>query len=339
MRRRERWALAAASLAVIASACSSGSPSVGVQALEADIVFGAKPVDDRPVAPPAILAEPVVEPTEVSADAPPTRIRGPLTGLTSLSECPPATVTAIPERELGVNSVGTPPEGKYRWKRTRSELTGGQETSKSSGFESRLVRRVTKLNDTDFTYQMVQPVGDGDVLVTTFKMLPNPPLQQDVTPPAGDVPVRVGQPDRGLSLIRIERLDRNGAATGRAFAPEPPVLYLPVPVFSGESWEAVGVDAASGAVLRHSAQVVRRQRIDACGALVDGWLVEASQTFQGASDALPTGTAVYRYVVSAQYGGLVVFEGVEQLDEDMTGFKQDFQLAQLHPDALPPEAK
>ncbi|HEY4410582.1 MAG TPA: hypothetical protein VGO87_11930, partial [Acidimicrobiia bacterium] len=76
-----------------------------------------------------------------------------------------------------------------------------------------------------------------------------------------------------------------------------------------------------------------RERVDACGDVVDGWVVEATQTFSGTGQTAPPRT--YRYIVATQLGGMIISEEVHttsaQGATDVT-----FSLGQLKPSALPP---
>ncbi|MGH9038635.1 MAG: hypothetical protein ACRDZ3_00210, partial [Acidimicrobiia bacterium] len=272
----------------------------------------------------------------------------------SKAACPPAALNAFPAAEAGLELVGTPAEGQYRWKRTGTQTMAtlpGIEIP-ISGFEQRLIREVTPISDTEFTFQTVQPeLGTGVTVLQTFKVKTaavsrsvEPPLQtipldrpeqlpEDVPFPSNpSVPSRqVGDPERGISLMRIERIDAQGNSQVLNFTPA--VLFLPLPIQAGESFESVGIDSRSGQVLQHQAQVVRRERVDACGEIVDGWAVEATQTFSGAS----TATRSYRYIMAPQLGGIPISEQIKITAPDGT-LDVTFSLGQTKPTPLPDQA-
>jgi hypothetical protein len=85
-------------------------------------------------------------------------------------------------------------------------------------------------------------------------------------------------------------------------------------------------------VLQHQAKVVKRERVDACGDVVDGWAVEATQTFSRGGQTAPPRT--YRYIVAPQLGGLIISEQIHtttaQGTTDVT-----LSLGQLQPSPLP----
>src|SRR5581483_40289 len=139
------------------------------------------------------------------------------------------------------------------------------------------------------------------------------PVQVPGTGPAlpkAPVPetLSVGDPERGISLVKLQRVDAAGNSTELSFSPG--VLYLPLAIVPGEEWTSVGVDPRTGAVLQHQAKVVKRERVDACGDVVDGWAVEATQTFSGAGQAAPTPPRSYRYIVAPQLGGIIISEEI-----------------------------
>ncbi len=269
------------------------------------------------------------------------------------SPCPPAALTAFPATEAGLNITALPTEGQYRWKRqgTQTVATLPGITLPVGGFEQRLVRNVKKVSDTEYSFETVQPeLGTGITVLQTFKVkteavsrsveppvesLPVAPPALPVEPPV-DLPVerpnvpttRVGDPERGISLARIERVDAQGNSSVLEFTPA--VLYLPLPIEPGESFSSVGIDPRTGQVFQNQARVLRRERVDACGDIVDGWAVESTQTFSGSG----TATRTYRYIIAPQLGGVIISEELHVAaatgNTDVT-----FSLGQLKPAALP----
>lgn len=280
------------------------------------------------------------------------------------SSCPPAALTAFPAKEAGQAVEGVPVEGQYRWKRAGTQTVANLPGVKLpiSGFEQRLVRNVVKVSDTEYTFETVQPeLGTNITTISTFKVkigavsrnvtppvappdLTRPtlpvPLPNGVTPPStpelpkAPIPgsVSAGDPERGISLMKLQRVDPAGNSSELMFSPA--VLYLPLDIVPGEEFNAVGIDPRSGSVLQNQAKVVKRERVDACGEVVDGWLVESTQTFSGAAQAAPPRT--YRYIIAPQLGGIIISEEIHtatpQGTTDVT-----LSLAQLKPAPLPPQ--
>jgi hypothetical protein len=89
-------------------------------------------------------------------------------------------------------------------------------------------------------------------------------------------------------------------------------------------------------VLQNQAKVVKRDRVDACGEVVDGWAVESTQTFSGTGQTAPP--RKYRYVIAPQLGGIIISEEIHtagpQGNTDVT-----LSLGQVKPAPLPPQAQ
>jgi hypothetical protein len=278
------------------------------------------------------------------------------------TSCPPAALTAFPAKEAGQTVEGVPAEGQYRWKRSGHQTSATLPDIKIpvSGFEQRLVRNVVKVSETEYTFETVQPELSGNVTtISTFKVKigavsksvqppieppdltrPTLPIPLPITPPgnqptlpAPSLPgsVSVGDPERGISLVKLQRVDAAGNSSELVFSPG--VLYLPLDIVPGEEFNAVGIDPRTGSVLQHQAKVTKRDRVDACGEIVDGWVVESTQTFSGPGQAAPPRT--YRYIIAPQLGGLIISEEIHTAGPQGTT-DVVLSLAQMKPAPLPP---
>ncbi|HVW33609.1 MAG TPA: hypothetical protein VHL53_13805 [Acidimicrobiia bacterium] len=275
--------------------------------------------------------------------------------------CPPAALTAFPAKEAGLTVEGLPAEGQYRWKRSGSQTVANLPGVKLpvSGFEQRLVRNVKKISDKEYTFETVQPELSGSVTtISTFKVKvgavnqavsppvkpPDPthpttpvplPAQVPGTRPATPAPqvpetVSVGDPERGISLTKLQRVDAAGNMSELTF--NPAVLYLPLEIVPGESFNSIGIDPRTGSVLQNQGKVIKRQRVDACGDVVDGWAVEATQTFSGPGETAPPRS--YRYIIAPQLGGLIISEELHTATPAGTT-DVVLSLGQLRPSPLP----
>jgi hypothetical protein len=279
------------------------------------------------------------------------------------STCPPAALTAFPAKEAGQQVEGVPAEGQYRWKRSGNQTVANLPNVKLpvAGFEQRLVRNVVKVSETEYTFETVQPeLGTNITTISTFKVKigavsknvsppveppdlthPTSPVPLPVKPPEGTQPtlpkpplpsnVSAGDPERGISLVKLQRVDAAGNSSELTFSPG--VLYLPLEIVPGEEFNAVGVDPRTGSVLQHQAKVIKRDRVDACGEVVDGWIVESTQTFTGPGQTAPPRT--YRYIVAPQLGGIIISEEIHTSSPQGTT-DVVLSLGQLKPAPLPP---
>lgn len=340
-----RVVVVAAALAMVAGACvQPGPPSVAIDKLEANLVFGVKPVEET-AAPPAQqaierAAAPEPPPLEFEEFAPEDDdFEFQVT--VKPDPCPTAAITAAPKVPTEVEITGDPREGVYRWQNSFRVVVENQEGEEQvvtqAGFERRMVREFEEVSDTVYTFKTVQPVGENFV-VTTFQVDTAALSAGDPTAGAGTVssPVRPGEPERGVTITRIETRNRNDEPVGLAFEPSTGILMLPLPVTSGEHYQSVAVDP-KGATVVHEATVVRRARVDACGDLVDGWLVEATQAIAnpGVVEGVAAGSYRYSYIVATQYGGMLINERIQPTSEEDDSFDLEFILGQVEPDPLP----
>ena len=278
------------------------------------------------------------------------------------STCPPAALTAFPAKEAGLKVEGAPEQGQYRWKRSGTQTVASLPNVKLpvAGFEQRLVRNVVKVSETEFTFETVQPeLGTEITTISTFKVKvgavsktaappveppdltrPTSPVPLPVTPPGSTPPlpkppipssVSVGDPERGIALMKLQRVDAAGNTSELTFSPG--VLYLPLDIVPGEEFKSVGIDPRTGSVLQHQAKVTKRDRVDACGEVVDGWVIESTQTFSGPGQTAPPRT--YKYIVAPQLGGLIISEEIHTSTPQGTT-DVVLSLGQLKPLALPP---
>lgn len=235
-----------------------------------------------------------------------------------------------------------------------------------------------------FTYQTLEPdlVHAGELIQSDFQVktdalqanqfppvaVPNPsnvvsssvPTTATTTsgpvsvpsPPAG---VTAGDPAHGLALTKWTFLNSNGDPVS-TFNPSPAILLFPLAeqVFAGLSFQGAGVDPLTGASLVLNGEVIGRDLVDVCGELIQGWLVNATENFNGGRNgttAPDVFTRTYTYVVSTNLGGVIVRE---QYDETVGAnsaagsspapspsdgrYELDLTLGQVTPSPLPPNS-
>jgi hypothetical protein len=350
LRRTDRGfrfaALVALSTVAAAGCVKAGDPEVAINKIEASLVFGVKPPAEPVQAPVQEVAQQVAAETyeppqlltsfELPAATAPVFSTLPLNGAKAPSDCPTAPPTASADKVVEVNITGEPPVGMFRWKREgKITAADGAETPIGRSFERRFVRNHTKVSDTLYTFEMVAPVPGSDLVAVSTYRVNTAPQSTNVDPGYNQILTvpTVGEPERGITLDKVEYQDRNGIIES-SFTPTVGLLMLPLPVISGESYESIAVDPKSGQTIIHEATVARRARIDACGELADGWLVDATQTVtEGAGS--PPAQFKYSYIVGTQYGGILLNEHVQASDGGDGLVDLDYTQAQLEPDPLP----
>lgn len=325
--------------ALLAGACvKPDAPGIKVNPIEASLVFGIK---EKPPAAPSTPFDPPsfdegasfddfeFEPVEPPPD---------LTVVVKPQEfCPKAPPTASVKTPTEVDITGDPLQGIARWKVDGYvEDEAGNRINATRRYEGRIVRNFREVppdadprysaGDKVHTFEMVNPAIGGGLVIRTFEIRTTS-LQNRPGAPAGPVqPPTVGQPERGVALKKIEYVDTTGSLIGQTWSPPSGLLMLPLPVTSGESFQSSAVDPKDGRTITINAAVQFRSRIDACGDLVDGWLVEAEMYDTRQSTAELT---KWSFIIATQFGGQMISETYK-----VGGQAAIFELGQLEPKPL-----
>lgn len=325
-------------LALLAGACvKPDAPGIDVSPISARLVFGLPP--EKPEAPSNPLVPPSFDDFDNGDDGfdfgpepeplPPITLPPP-----KVEFCPQAPPTAAVEKPTEVTITGDPLEGLTRWK-----VDGFRNNaSVPRSYEGRIVRNFKEVppdldprhqaGDKLTQFEMVQPLAGQEnlFLVSTYEVRTTT-LQNRPGAPAGPVqPPTVGQPERGVVLKRLDLVDGNGSAAGNPWSPPSGVLLLPLPVTSGETFQSSAVDPKNGRTIAVNGTVQFRSRIDACGDLVDGWLVD-TEMFDSSQPT--TEILKYSFVVATQFGGQLISERFT-----LGGESAIFELGQLKPTAI-----
>jgi hypothetical protein len=337
--RRRNPSLVMLALLLLAGACvRQGPPPVGVRALQANLVFSTAPAPPTPptVAPPAPAAPPGDTFINVDLgpinDQPVYKLRP---ALPASPPCPAAGPNAYPAQEATINAKGMPAAGTYRWKRAGmyALAIAPNQPITLGGFESRLIRSVqSQASDgSQYSFETVQPDLRGSTVVSLWQVktaaLSATPQELSVSAP------NIGDPERGLALMSQTVTGTDGKVQ-HTYTFNPGVLFAPLPIQAGESFQGVGVDPSSGETLTINGSVDRHQRIDACGEIVDGWQINTTETFSGATNQ----PATYNYLVATQLGAMIVAEHVDASTAE-GHIVIDYTIGQTQPDPLPVKAQ
>ncbi|HEX9969475.1 MAG TPA: hypothetical protein VGB03_04990 [Acidimicrobiales bacterium] len=339
--RRFRTPTAIALLAVVTAACGSGEAGVNVKRLDADVVFGIKEQTAQQavqsITAPPVEAGPdeevrLLTPQAVQTFSKP-RVH---TNLFAADDCPPAALNAFPEKSATVQVDTLPTEGLYRWKRGGSEKVkalNNQEIA-YTGYEQRLVSNVVKVSESEnvtsdyddrrnivYRYDTVQPLGSG-VRETSYQVKTNAGVQRQAAAATGQR-VRTGDAEAGLAIKRIVTRDSQGTEESTF---EVGLLILPLPVAPGETFTSVA-KGARGDALRFQGTVGAKQRVDACGTIIEGFRVTG--TLSGGDV-----TETWTFLVATQYGAILIEERFEY-ETSFGSHKPIFTIGQLHPKPLP----
>lgn len=349
-RPRRRASAALTLVALFGAGCvKPGPPGVSITPLSADIVFGVKEPTSSPIAPTSQAAPLLIEDPEDFAKILEVPEATPLPTTkrptTAAVDCPPAALTAFPKDPATVTLEGRTGEGVYRHKSVLSVTQAGRGTQTVTRFQTHAVRRVTPTagKDYEFTYQLVEPdaVTPGEFIVTTYRVNDNPAIIRNVNQapqtigvvdvPGAEATITPPNDEPGIFMVSFERQAANGRVIS-GFEPAPAVKVLPLDegiIKSGQNWHSTGIDPGTGNVMDVEGNVTRKTRVDACGEIVEGWLVDLT-----IASAFDGETFAERRLVNfaTQYGGLIIGDSVSTNPAAVT---IDTSLARLAPDPLP----
>lgn len=338
-----RYVALVALVAVAATACvSQDPPGVKTSSVQTDITFDAAKPKVGPIGPTAgQTADGAFQPLYPSEfqNKVPDRFKNVAFGLTpqqAAADCPVAPVGSAPANAAPENASQPPPAGQLRYKKsgtTQQTINGTKFSSRVSGFEAHVIRNVHKSSDTAWTFDEFVPTPGG-VRVLSWSVNTKPVQQGASAPYVGQNPVRAGEPGRGIALTQLRDFDGNGNEVG-SFTPSTPVLYMPLAIEQSESFTGFGVDPKSGQSLRVDGQTIQRQTVDACGTLLDGWLVKATVSESGAGAAY---THTDEYIFSTELGGLLLSRHVKGSVPTGAGSQDDditYSIAQTSPSPDP----
>jgi hypothetical protein len=352
-RDRARAAIVVALAWGLASCASQDPPGVTISTVASDLTFGVE--SSGPVAnfDPAAVNDPnaVQGPAELPEQFFDT-ISGPsfpVSPLDPTDDCPEAPINEFPDHSaplwLAAETKSPPREGLYRWRRAGKLEQDGLDgaVASVSGFERRLIRDVNVEDDSEvegggnnltYTFEMVQPQLENPALtvITRYRVRSNA-NSRTVFSPVTDDQVRTGEPDRGLVITEIQTIENRTGNVVKSFSPTVGLLLLPLPVQQGESFQSSAVDPRTRENVQLTAKVIGRERVDACGDLVEGWRVDSTLTRSSGGDTV---TRAYSYVVAPQYGNILISEHLKDTTPEAVDDVR-FTLGQQDPDGLPPE--
>lgn len=264
-------------------------PKVVLKGYELDLAYGDPPPEDDAgvLAPlPVPMADLVVEVFELESEvvfAPSPRRR-----TTTVSEppepCPAPEPNTVAERPITADVGAIVEPGVYLWQQEGTLDIVGIGKLPLPALTTRIVRNVeTEGEVTTFDLELFNGVRRQ---VQSFQVVP------------GD----------GIFLTGM--VTKAGDQT-RTFNPLVPVEILPLPVVELTPVRGVGADPLTGESLVVSGTVNRKERVEGCNELVDGWFVESTWTFQRGADSQVWD---YDYIVATQHGGLIVGDHLQTVE-------------------------
>ncbi len=302
---------AAAGLLLLLTAC--GGPqrpvSIGFKEVPSDVILGGGATPSAAASPgPSPAPGGIVfvpPPPSVIALPPPTFEVGPEppppVAVASAPACATADPLQPPAREAPAQISAPPGRAAYLFRNVGTYSVSGADTRKGA-FPStslRTVGNIVRPSESTFTFDVSDLLGD--VTTTTTYDVVGASLVPAALPP-------------GLYIKQVKSV--RGASTS-TFAPSPELSLASFPLVRGAAVTSSGVDPQSATSMRFTSTVTGKTRIDACGAVLDSWVLDLTD----GKLLSPTQNLDFNatYAVGTQYGGLLlrdrtVFAGTDGSD-------------------------
>lgn len=261
-------------------------PRVAVKGYQLELAYGKEPAPEVASTPAvrsvvdtfATLLDDSFDDLSFGPSFPPPRFRS----LPPAEPCPPPTPSAVAERPITPDVKVSVEPGVYRWQNKGTLEFVGLAKTPLDGLSSRTVRNVTK-QGTSTTFEVEAVAG---TLRNVFRYRVDPGV--------------------GIHLVSLRSISGTASST---FTPALPVKMFTLPAVESTEVADVGVDPLTGTALVVQGRIVRKDRIEGCDELVDGWFVDATWTFIRPG-ALPSAWN-YDYTVATQHGGLIVADRLQ----------------------------
>jgi hypothetical protein len=317
-------ALTAVAACVALAACGSPASRVEVDRDQTDIVFGFTTPSPRPA--PTAAAPKAPPPEEAFVPFTPKPFER-IFKSEPTAACPTAEPNAPIEGSAGTEVKGRPLPGTYAWKASGHTVVAGHDIP-LVGDLKHYVRSVETYEDAAFgesssgdafTYEEIEPTqnssGAGLWLFA---------YQTKADSTSAD-------PEAGLVLKRIDALKSNGGFADTFFSPfGGGLLMVPFPIKAGQTWNTATVDFQRQRTFQLTGQVLRREAVDVCGKLIQGWHVDAEIVGAGTD-------ATVDYIVSGEHAGQIIAVAIDGTYLGVTYKDAAFHTAALEPKPLPEE--
>ena len=214
----------------------------------------------------------------------------------AVSACPEPGPEAVAERPISTDVKVRPDAGIYRFKQTGT-MKLGPITSKLDGLGTRTLRNVRANPLGGFDYDMEFNQGG---FIKQSQMLRVVPASTTAT----------GQPlAAGIQLLALRLTTTSGTIP---FAPVAPVTIFPLPASENTTVTGAGVDPVNDTSLAVQGTITRKDRIEGCNEVVDGWTADTTWTFVRGGQTPVVWT--YSYTVATQHGGIIVGDHLSTTD-------------------------
>jgi hypothetical protein len=321
-----------ACFALFGGACSGPREPVEVSVREfpTDVILGAQGVSGASA--PQLVATPE-GPALVIRPPLPSRQSGPTDSTSApAGPCPAAHPFDAPKDEAPSRASAPPVASSYRYRNSGTFEYRGASSSNGGVFpaqSSRTLRGVQRLGtqaDSPYRFEIMEGLA-GITTTTTYHVTP-----------ATNVPG-----DAGLFIAEIETIRPNGPT--EIFSPQPMIKIFEFPAMGNLNWKSsgadprrgssmtiqgrIGIDSPDGEDAGTEPDLLTRARVDACGQVVDAWLVEIGGPSDTAKPDSAGGTILGPgvknlrlkavYAIATQFGAFSVYDKYEITGTETNG--------------------
>jgi hypothetical protein len=195
-----------------------------------------------------------------------------------------------PRREARPQVSAAPAKAQYVFRDVGTYAVSGADARKGS-FPStslRTVGNIVHTSDSNFSFDVSELLGDVTT-TTTYDVIGNSLV------PAAQSP--------GIYIQRITSVQGQSRSS---FAPSPELELAAFPLVRGAAVTSSGVDPQSATSMQFTSTVTGKTRVDACGTLLDSWVLDLTK----GKLISPTQNLDFdaTYDMGTQYGGLLLRE-------------------------------
>lgn len=278
---------------ITAPACSGPTRSldVGIKEVPSDIVLGS-PESGAPAPPPV----PAVVPVVVGPGLPPGLFAPPggsAQSSTTLPSkpCPDTDPLMAPKRQATTTISDPPPEGTLPF-RVQGVFSVSGPDAREGRFPSESTRTIAQLKPTatGFTYQVAAELA-GTTRTTGYQVINRSSVPGEL----------------GLYVSFIDTESATGATS--RFHPALPMKLVDLPMIANNTVTAAGTDPISATTVSWSTTVKQKQRVAACGTMLDSITVVLDSGRADGPDTDVDFSAIYS--IATQFGGLSLADTVK----------------------------
>lgn len=206
--------------------------------------------------------------------------------------CPVADPLKGPAVEAPASVELRPAKAQYVFRNVGSFEVSGADARRGA-FPALSLRTVSGPLETPtgFLFDVAESLGDITT-TTTYDVVQRQPVGSPFAP--------------GLYIARITSKDSSGQSS--VFEPTPELRLAAFPLVRGARLESRGVDPRTQTAMSFVSTVTGKARVDACGELLDSFVLDLTEgrLLSPTQDLTFTST----YAIGTQYGGLVLREAV-----------------------------